>query len=472
MTPLAVIRRLVATLAVLSLLLGLAGPAAAVDGATYVQLTNEKRALEGKPPVSLHAAVDQVSVERANHMAAADAFEHDLAYVASRLTQLGVCYSGYGEIIAYTTRADYTPSNSIERWWDSPGHHAIMVGGYSHAGGSHARSSETNRMYAVMVFVKLCSSTSSPPTPPSGGSDTDIIRIAGSDRYATAAAISRSRFGGGASTVFVATGSTFPDALAGAPAAAHAKAPVLLTDKWTLPGATATELARLNPSRIVVLGGAGVVSDKVVSKLRGYADRVVRWAGSDRFATAAAISANSFAPGVKVAYLATAQTFPDALSGGAVAGRVGGPILLVNRSGIPAATGAELARLKPGRIVILGGTGVIGNAVRSAADVYTTGSVTRLAGADRYATSVQVSRSAYSSSGAAFIATGTKFPDGLAGGPVAALVPGPLLLVTPTQLPSVVKSELQRLGPDRVYVLGGTGVVSGSVVKAIDAALP
>jgi putative cell wall-binding protein len=36
----------------------------------------------------------------------------------------------------------------------------------------------------------------------------------------------------------------------------------------------------------------------------------------------------------------------------------------------------------------------------------------------------------------------------------------------------VVKAELQRLGPDRVFILGGTGVVSGSVVNAIDAALP
>jgi hypothetical protein len=35
-----------------------------------------------------------------------------------------------------------------------------------------------------------------------------------------------------------------------------------------------------------------------------------------------------------------------------------------------------------------------------------------------------------------------------------------------------VKGELQRLDPDRVYVLGGTGVVSSGVVNAIDAALP
>lgn len=462
-------RRALALLASLVLVLGVAAPAAAVDGATYVQLTNEKRALEGKRPVSLHAAVDQVAVERANYMAAHDAFEHDMAYVADRLTELGVCYTGYGEIIAYTTRADYEPSNAIERWWASPSHHAIMVGDYTHAGGSHTRSSATSRMYSVMVFVKVCGGSS---TPPSSGDGTDIRRIAGTDRYATAAAISKSRFGGGASTVFVATGAAFPDALAGAPAAARARGPVLLTARTELPSATATELARLDPSVIVVLGGSGVVSDAVVSKLKAYAGTVVRWAGANRYETAARISNRSFSPGVGVAYLATGDTFPDALSGGAVAGRVGGPILLVTRTGVPAATAAELGRLNPGRIVILGGTGVISDSVRSAVDRYTTGSVTRLAGADRYATSVQISRSAYSSSNSVVIATGTNFPDGLAGGPVAALLPGPMLLVTPTQLPSVVKTELQRLGPDRVYVLGGTGVVSGSVVTAIDAALP
>lgn len=463
-----VARRSLALVAALSILVGITAPAAAVDGATYVQLTNEKRALESKGPVSLHAAVDQVTVERANHMAATDEFEHDMPYVASRLTQLGVCYTGYGEIIAYTTRTDYTPANAIERWWASTGHHAIMVGDYTHAGGSHTRSTATGRMYSVMVFVKLCGGSST--SPDSGG--TVITRIAGTDRYATAAAISKSRFGAGATTAFVATGASFPDALAGAPAAARAKGPVLLTARGELPAATSTELARLKPSVIVVLGGSGVVSDAVMSKLRGYAGTVVRWAGADRFATAARISAQSFAPGVAVAYLATGETFPDALSGGAVAGRMGGPVLLVNRSGIPAATATELARLKPAKIVILGGSSVIGDSVRAAADQYTAGSVVRLAGADRYATSVQISQSAYGSSDSVFIATGTKFPDGLAGGPVAALLPGPLLLVSPSQLPAVVKAELQRLGPDRVFVLGGTGVVSGSVVNAIDAALP
>lgn len=463
-------RRSFALLATFALVIALAipAPAAAVGGSDYVAGANAKRASVSLPPVSLHALVDQVTVERANHMAKTDEFEHDMEYVASRLKALGVCFTGYGEIIAYTTRSDFTPQYSIERWWLSDGHRKVISGDYNAAGGSHARSTKTNRMYSAMVFVKLCSGSS---TPPSSGSSTKISRLAGSDRYGTAAEISRSRFGSGASTVFIATGASFPDALAGAPAAAKARGPILLTARGELPAATAAEVDRLNPARIVVLGGPSVVSDAVVSKLGRYAP-VERWYGANRFETAARISAKSFGRGVGVAYVATADTFPDALAGGAVAGRLGGPILLVERNAVPGATRTELARLAPKKIVVLGGTSVVSSAVMGVLDGYTAGTPVRLSGADRYATSVKISQSAFGSSDSAFIATGTKFPDGLAGGPVAALLPGPLLLVSPTQLPSVVRSELQRLGPDRVFILGGTGVVSNSVVGAIDAALP
>ena len=79
--------------------------------------------------------------------------------------------------------------------------------------------------------------------------------------------------------------------------------------------------------------------------------------------------------------------------------------------------------------MILGGTGAVNADVAAALVPYaTSGSVTRLAGADRYATAVQVSRASYGSAGsdAVYVATGMNFPDGLAGGPVAALLPGPL----------------------------------------------
>ncbi|MCV0403144.1 MAG: cell wall-binding repeat-containing protein [Chloroflexi bacterium] len=458
--------RIAGLLTSLALVLAVATPAAAVDGDRYVALANQKRASVGLPPVSLASAVDKVSDERAVHMAKYDDFSHDMNYVAQRLKALGVCFTAHGEIIAWERGyPSYDPARTMESWWKSQGHHDIIVGNYNAAGGSHRTSTASNKIYSVMIFVRLCSSAS--------GGSTDIQRLAGSDRYATAAAISKSRFGGGASTVFIATGASFPDALAGSPAAARLNGPILLTDRWTLPGATATELDRLNPSKIVILGGTGAVSDTVAARLKNYAGSVVRWAGADRFATAAKVSQQTFASGVPVAYVATGMTFPDALSGGAIAGRNGGPILLVKKDSVPTATAAELDRLNPGKIVILGGTGAVNSAVAEKLKTWS-GSVSRLSGADRYATAVQVSRAGYGSSGsdAVFVATGANFPDGLAGGPVAALVPGPLLLVASTSLPSAVASELSRLGPDKVYVLGGTSSVSDGVVRSIDATLP
>jgi putative cell wall-binding protein len=460
-----VARRLVALLLSLATVAGLSAPAAAVDGGAYVDLANQRRASVGKAPVAFSAAADQVAIERANAMAKNDAFAHDMAYIDARLRQLGVCFTTYGEIIAWESGyPSYDPARTVTQWWNSPGHKSIMIGDYNAAGGSHTKSTRSGKIYSAMIFVKLC---------PGASVGVPVDRLAGGDRYATAAAISRNRFSSGAGTVFVATGADFPDALAGSPAAAKVRGPILLTRRDDLPASTATELSRLRPSKIVILGGPGAVSNTVAASLGSYAGTVVRWSGVDRYDTAATISRSSFAPGVGTAYVATGGAFPDALAGGPVAGSGGSPILLVQGDTVPRATADELARLRPSRIVILGGPGVVNDAVANALRRYaTSGTVTRLNGADRYGTSVMVSRSAFGAGGSdvAFVATGRNFPDGLAGGPVAALVPGPLLLVSDS-LPSSVAGELDRLNPDRVYVLGGPGIVSDAVVGRIRSAV-
>jgi len=135
-----------------------------------------------------------------------------------------------------------------------------------------------------------------------------------------------------------------------------------------VPAATAAELRRLAPGRIVVLGGPSVVSPAVAQALAAYTTgSVTRLSGSDRYGTAAAISAATFpTPGVPVAYVATGANFPDALAGSVAAARAGGPLLLVSSTTVPAATAAELRRLAPGRIVVLGGPSVVSFSVSAA----------------------------------------------------------------------------------------------------------
>ncbi|MGD0863824.1 MAG: cell wall-binding repeat-containing protein, partial [Candidatus Limnocylindrales bacterium] len=125
-----------------------------------------------------------------------------------------------------------------------------------------------------------------------------IVRYSGADRFATAAAVSAHTFGSPCHcTAYLATAYNFPDALAGAAAAGTIKGPVLfVAPSGAIDSYTATELLRLKPDHIVVLGGTGVVSAAVMTALAAYAPagQTVRYAGADRFATAAAVSLHTF----------------------------------------------------------------------------------------------------------------------------------------------------------------------------------
>ncbi len=264
-----------------------------------------------------------------------------------------------------------------------------------------------------------------------------------------------------------------PDALAGAAAAGHANGPLLLVPGTYLPSNVRAELDRLNPQRIVVLGGTNVISSGVATALQPLAGSggVDRLSGSNRYATAVAISKDTYpTPGVPVAYVATGLGFPDALAGAAAAGHANGPLLLVPGTYLPSNVRAELDRLNPQRIVILGGTTVVSSSVQSAVQPLAgSGGVVRLGGADRYATAVAVSKDSYPTAGVpvGYVSTGHGFADALAGAAAAGHANGPLLLVPGTYLPSNVRAELDRLNLKRIVVLGGTTVVSAAVESAL-----
>lgn len=202
----------------------------------------------------------------------------------------------------------------------------------------------------------------------------------------------------------------------------------------------------------------------------GSGGTVERWWGPDRFATAAAISAANFSPGVDVAYIAVGLNFPDALAGGPVAGLDRGPILLTQTDAIPQATSDELRRLAPGGIVILGGTAAVDPSVAGQLATYTSGAVTRLAGSDRYATAAAISAANFDRGvDVAYVAVGSNFPDALAGGPVASLDGGPILLTQTEVIPRATTDELLRLAPEAIVILGGTAAVSASVASQLEA---
>ena len=301
-----------------------------------------------------------------------------------------------------------------------------------------------------------------------------VTRLAGTDRYATGAAIAADGFPAVVRDVYVATGTSFADALSGAAAAATHGAPVLLVPPTGVPAPVRDELVRLQPERVWVLGGPGVVPDALVRELADVtrAD-VQRLAGLDRYGTSARTSAHAFAPGVPVAYLATGTAFPDALAAGAAAGRLGGPVLLTAGNVLPDAVRDELARLRPARVVVLGGTGTVSEGVRGDAGRATGAPTSRLGGQTRYETAAAVVADAFpDDTDVVMLATGESFPDALGGGAAAATRGAAVLLVPPSgPLPPATAAQLRRLSPTTLLVLGGSGALSSTTLERVTASL-
>lgn len=289
----------------------------------------------------------------------------------------------------------------------------------------------------------------------------DVLRLAGPDRFATAAAVSAHAFAPGVPVAYVATGLGYADALAAGPAAAHAGGPVLTVTRDAVPAPVAAELTRLQPARIVVLGGPAAVSESVATALTAYTTGdVTRVAGGDRYGTAAAVVRSAFAGPVPVVYLATGTGYADALAGAAAAAHDDAPILLTSPSALSPATAAVLDELQPSRVVVLGGTGAVSAAVVAALTPSGGPAVTRISGADRYATAAAVAREVFGTATTAYLTTGLNYPDALASAPSARTEDAPLLLAKRTCVTASTQGARTALGVTRVVVIGGTTAVS------------
>ena len=89
---------------------------------------------------------------------------------------------------------------------------------------------------------------------------------------------------------------------------------------------------------------------------------------------------------------------------------------------------------------------------------------TRISGKDRITTSVEISKSAYTTSENVVLASGFNFADALSAGQLASALDAPLLLSSQNKLDSQTKNEINRLKAKKVFVVGGDNAISKSGV--------
>lgn len=312
----------------------------------------------------------------------------------------------------------------------------------------------------VLALVLALVAGLSPLSSASGQGDADFRRIAGSGRAETAAEVSRGE--GSDGTVVIARADDFPDALAGA----FLGEPVLLSGADALPQASLDAINDLASDRAVLLGGEAALGQGVVDQLEALDLPVQRLAGAGRIETAAAIATSGLVDvgtvgGQRTAIVASAGTFPDALVAGPLSAGASLPILLTGTDDVPAVTMNALAELEIERVLIVGGTAVVTPDVLGT--IQNAGyDVTRLAGATRQDTAVEVANFAREMLGwtpeSVVVATGADFPDALAAAPFAGERSAPLLLTGGSTASDALAGLLGCLVTDLI-VVGGTAVV-------------
>ena len=194
-----------------------------------------------------------------------------------------------------------------------------------------------------------------------------ITRLSGATRYETSARVA-AEIRGFSSTVIIATGWNYADALSISPYAFAVGSPVLLCDPASgLSSAVLAEILAGGYKQAIILGGTAAVPASVESQLRAAGiSSTRRLSGATRYETSAAIARYVLGSGMGFAMdgllLTTGQNFPDALAAGPLAGRRLAPLLLVDPSGNSASSFLSAYRGQVKRACIVGGSAAISTA--------------------------------------------------------------------------------------------------------------
>ena len=239
-----------------------------------------------------------------------------------------------------------------------------------------------------------------------------FVKLAGSDRAATAVEVSKERFGyKEADSVVVVGANALIDGLSAAPLAAAKNAPVLLAGKNGLDNGSLAEIERackdLSNKTVYIVGGENSVPYAAKKQLEDkFGAVVVRLAGDDRYDTSLEVDhrLDKDAQASTIRFVVGGNGAADAMSASAVAakktaGKVS-PILVVRKDGIKATTRTYLKARNLTQAYVVGGTSTastqvfkdIEKVVSTTPAGYnaTNNKVKRLSGEDRYATNLAV----------------------------------------------------------------------------------
>jgi stage II sporulation protein D len=293
-----------------------------------------------------------------------------------------------------------------------------------------------------------------------------ITRLAGNNRYETSVAISQNGWKESSDVVVLGRGDLSVDALTGSVLAKKYNAPLLLTKSDELPSVVEDEINRLQPEKIYILGGPAAISETVVNQLstKGYLSDVERISGDNRYETSIAV-AEEVGNSNQVIVTTGDDTSPDALSIAPYAASKQIPILLTNSKKLSEATSAHITTVQPVAATIIGGENAVSSMVED--KLNSTSTVKRVAGSNRYETSVKIAETFAFENKSVFFANGDVFIDALPGSPYAAAMGAPVILTKQSSLSYEAEQYVETSMSREYYFLGGEAAISKPVEETV-----
>lgn len=268
-----------------------------------------------------------------------------------------------------------------------------------------------------------------------------IERLAGLDRVETAIDISNKGWQS-AETVILSEYQAYADSIASTPFAVSLNAPILLTPGNSIDPRVIKELERLDPQKVILLGGDGVLKPSIEKELTQHgfsSNQIERIGGANRYETSILLAKRLNSDSL---ILANGDDFPDALSAASYAGIKKIPIVLTS-STLPSSVIDYYHETQPQNLIVIGGEGVIPSDDLNRNHFIVK---TRLGGVDRYETNAKVVSAVQSSyeSNHIFLASGLTFPDAVAGTVLASKYKAPLLLSEKDDIPPSVYALMRE----------------------------
>jgi putative cell wall-binding protein len=163
-----------------------------------------------------------------------------------------------------------------------------------------------------------------------------VQRLGGSSRYETAKLVALQVLTTSTNTVFLVNGANFPDGLSAGSASAQNGYPILYAEQGatTLPADTASILSKPQITKVIIVGGSAVIPTGITSAITACnisSSNITRIVGSDRYETNLLVQ-KQFFPNAQSGFAASGESFPDALAGSPLAGKLGYPLFLVPAS--------------------------------------------------------------------------------------------------------------------------------------------